>query len=492
MKYFAKLILVAVTILACSSCHKKDFPDNLTCIPQNATLVANVDLEKLIEKSNIKDFKTSGLYTLLNQDLLTDEPSLRALLENPEKSGIAFKQIFGFVTIQNGFGISLELKDDDDFKDAIEKFLKEENIDSPIYKTPDFYFLAIPTAKDNTLLMWDKHKAIIFTKTTRYDAEKIFKTTKETSIVKQKDYAEFYKTRKDISVWGENKTLYKLLGQHIQNPFLNLDDNATAGTYSHVNLEFLKGEIKISNKVTPTDSVAKMDKHIFNAQPDNELLKYLPSKNLVMLKASLNTATLFAQMGDAEDLAMLLSPKLIQAIHSIKGDVVLTLLNSSEYNLPQVAIGITAKDESLKNVLLNEVYKTSPKSELGGYTEVRVSGLTVFVAQKNTHLLISNNENVIRFFVKGQTVPASMASVKDIKESPAYFYMNLDFNSYPLMLKSYMQSFGLGDKFNAAIMFKDVEAKYNPKETTSRYTIRMKDDKQNSFAALINGMGKMN
>ena len=68
MKYFAKLILVAVTILACSSCHKKDFPDNLTCIPQNATLVANVDLEKLIEKSNIKDFKTSGLYTLLNQE----------------------------------------------------------------------------------------------------------------------------------------------------------------------------------------------------------------------------------------------------------------------------------------------------------------------------------------------------------------------------------------------------------------------------------------
>lgn len=489
-KQMSRLLLI-LSLLSLASCTKKEFPDNLTCIPQDASLVVCVQLDSLIAKSEIKDFKQSGLYMLLSQDLLANHYTLMRLLENPMQNGLSYEQVFAFVTATEAKGISFELADDDDFMTLVLDFIKAENINTQIHKNDNCFYLPLPP-NDSSILVWDEHKAMLLSASTKSNALRTFKTAKDNSILQNKDFVAFYKNRKELSLWAKNESFTKLLSAQFKNSYLPIPSMGGAGTFSHVNLQFLSGELKLSSQITPLDSAKKINAAVFNNKPDRELMKYFPAKALFLTKASLNKAALMQQLGSEEDLAFMMSPAQINAIKAWNGDVIAAVLNSEEYSLPQVVIGLSTANASVANFLFKEMYLHNKQINKGSYIAIPQQAYTIFVAQKASRLLISNNELAVKAFAAGKFAAGNMAEQAEISNTPAYLYMNLDINSYPIMIKSYLESFGLNDHFNTALLLKDVHAYYDEASACSFYKIGLKNNKKNSLAVIVSELGGMN
>lgn len=481
------LFLLAFTLF---SCNKNQTPANLICIPKDAQLVLCVDVDTLLAKAEIKDFKQSGIYTLLTQDLLSNHATLRQVLENPEKSGLAFKQVFGFVSAQGARALSFEMEDEDNFLELAKQVIQNEGLKSEIENASEYMILPLQP-KDSSFLVWNEEKALLLTHCPKYLAIELIKTQQEASILTHPDFASFYKQRKEIGVWAKNESFYSLLSQQFDSPFMIFTAQAGAGTFSHVNLEFLAGKMQITNRLSPQDSVKSVNAQLFKAQCDQEFLKYIPAKPLFLAHSSLNKSLVEKQLEQTEALSEVLSPSQLQALQSWNGDLVAAVLSSNEYSLPQVVLGLSVSNQSISNTLLNELLAGYKQNKLKGYTAVKQQGFSIFVAQKGNSLMISNNELTMRSFVAGNAVAGSIANTNSvIKNSPAYLYMNLDMNSYPILIKSYLQSFGMNDQFNAALLLKEIELTYDEPTATSTYSISMKNNKANSLAVISNELGK--
>jgi hypothetical protein len=486
---FKLFTLLTVAAVLCS-CHKKDYPSNLTVIPQNASMVLMVNVDSLMAKADIKSLKESPLYSIIHDDLLSSQTTLRTALDNPEKTGIAFHQIFGFMTDKKATAISLELKDDDDFLDFVKQVIKNENLPNTILKAKDFYLASLDN-EEKAFLVWDEDKALIIKNTTKADALGIFKTQKDSCILQDKDFADAYKTRKEVSVWAKTDKLYSLISEKNPYPFVSLPEEGTAGTFCHLNLQFIPGEIKITNTITPVDSAKKMNERLFNSQAECRMLSYLPQKTLLLLKTSISKQTIEQKLGPDEDLSEILTPQQISAIHAWNGDVVAAILNTNQYSLPQVVLGISVANNTVSECLLKDIYGHYPKKQMNGYTAISQQGFTLYTAQKGNQLIVTNNEPTIQAFARNKAIANNAYSNTDIKNSPTYFYLNLDFNSYPMMLKSYFTAFGLGDRFNAAMLFKDIQIKTNKDSGSSTYQIRLKETDKNSLAVLFSKLGQI-
>lgn len=492
MKKTTSVFTLLLAGLLLFSCKKNEHPANLTCIPKDADLVLCVNVDSLILKSEIKDYKQSPINTLLSQDVLTTDPTVRAVAANPEKSGVDFKQIFAFTTKTNVAGVSLALKDEDDFFERVKELKSLENITTEIENASEYMILPLKP-KDSTFVIWNDDKAMILSHCAKYKAIEIFKTKSEDCILAQKDFADFYKQRRDIAVWGKSTAFNKQMSAYMQNPYLSLSTEVSDSTYNHLNMSFEQGAIKISNQVTPLD-LAKVDAaKYFATKPDAELVKYVPANALFLTKMSINKAVVSKQLdGQQEELAYLINPSQLNAIKSWDGDMVVAVLKSNEYSLPQVVMGVSVANSSVADLLLKDLFGGRRQVKLGAYTAIPQQGFTVFVAQKGKYLFATNNESSVKAFVTGRAVAGSAAELSDIKNAPAYLYMNLDINSYPILIKTYLQTLGLDDKFNAALLLKEVRMSYDAASATSYFNVSLKNTQGNSLAVIANELGKIN
>lgn len=491
MRRISLVFVPLLAVLFLFSCKKNETPANLSCIPQDAQLVLCVNVDTLLQKSEITDFKQSPLYSLLAQDLLSRNQAVLPLLENAKESGLKFERVFAFVTAQGANAISFELADEDDFLDIVQQQIKSSGLKTQIHKTDNYYFVPLPP-NDSTILIWDDEKALLFTACNKTDAILSFKTTKEKSILSNKDFANFYTKRKEIAVWAKTEALNSELSKYLQNLYFNLPSSSGAGTFSHLNIGFDKGLIAITNTLSPLDSAKSISAKMFLSKQDDEILKYIPAQTLFFTKAGIQKSMLTEQFGSEEDLAYFLNPTQINAIKAWNGDVVAAVLKSNEYSLPQVLLGVTVSNTAVADWLFADMFARKKQVKLGGYTAIPQQGFAVFVAQKSNRLMLSNNEASIKAFVAGKTIAGSMATVEAVKKSPAYLYMNLDLNSYPILIKSYLQTLGMDDRFNAALLLKEVQMHYDDKTATSFINISLKNSQNNSLAVIANELGKMN
>ena len=94
-------------------------------------------------------------------------------------------------------GVTLELDDASDFESMLKKIAEQSGISLEVQKGDDCKYVTMPQ-NDSTLLVWDKHKALLMANTPKEQAIKIFATPKESGIVAMKDFADAYKQKKDL------------------------------------------------------------------------------------------------------------------------------------------------------------------------------------------------------------------------------------------------------------------------------------------------------
>ena len=370
IRQMAALLLLAAAIVM-TSCSKKEYPDNLTFIPKESSLVACVDLKTMAEKADMKELKKSATFKSLSQEVFADQPALKAILDDPCKSGVKFKQVFLFLTGTKHVGVTLELDDASDFESMLKKIAEQANITLDVQKEADCKYVTMPE-NDSTLLVWDKHKALLMANTPKDEAIKIFTTPKESSIVTVKDFADAYKQKKDLFLWTKNDSASGSLGALLQIPAMEAETDLMKGTFSHVNIEFKEGEVACTTETTPVELAKKLDAQYIKAHPNNDLLKYFPKTAFLMGRLALNMPAVVQSLSKSKDYKDFMTPDNQKALDSFDGDLAFSLFNFTNGVIPapQLAIVASVKDKSLYDYILKQLPAMVEKKTTGAYLTI--------------------------------------------------------------------------------------------------------------------------
>ncbi|MDP4203632.1 MAG: DUF4836 family protein [Bacteroidota bacterium] len=484
-------LLLLTTALVISSCSKKEYPDNLTFIPKESSLVACIDLKALAEKADMKELKKSATFKSLSQEVFSDQPALKAILDDPSKSGVKFKQVFMFLTGTKNVGVTLELDDASDFESMLKKLAEQAGIALDVKKESDCNYVTMPQ-NDSTLLVWDKHKALLVANTPKDQAIKIFTTPKESSIVMVKDFADAYKQKKDLFLWTKNDSASSSLGALLQLPVMAAETELMKGTFTHVNLEFKDGEVVCTSETTPLDLAKKLDARYISAHPDDNILRYFPKTAFLMGRVALKMPAIAQYLSTSKDNKAFANADNLRVINSLNGDVVFSVFNFANGVLPvpQLAVAATVKDKSLYDYILKQLPAMVQKKNTGAYLTLTLDPYVFYLAQKGNLLMVANSEDAIKSFAEGKPQPVSLldaSPVANIKGCPGVFYLNLDPDNYPQAIMSLLDTFGggAGSKFKTMLFLKDLQGTYDPNTAQGKVVLRLKDNKKNSLAVIL-------
>jgi predicted protein tyrosine phosphatase len=486
---FALTLLCAAVVM--TSCSKKEYPDNLTIIPKESSLVACIDLKALAEKADMKAQRKSATFKSLSQEVFADQPALKAILDDPSKSGVAFKQVFLFLSGTKNVGVTLELDDASDFESMLKKIAEQSGIAFEVQKEGDCNYVTVPQ-NDSTLLVWDKHKALLMANTPKEQAIKIFTTPKESGIVTVKDFADGYKQKKDLFLWTKNDGVSGSIGALMQIPVMEAEGDLLKGTFSHVNVEFKEGEVLCTSETTPVELAKKLDAKYLNARPNNDLLKYFPQTAFLMGRLALNMSAIAQYLAQSNDYKTYMTPDNQKVFNSLGGDMVFSVFNftTGVIPTPQLAVVASVKDRSLYDYILKQLPPMVEKKTTGVYLTVKFDQYAFYLAQKGNLLMAANSEDAIKGFVAGQPQPLNMmqsSPVAGLNASPGAFYLNLDPDSYPPAIMSLLDTFGggAGSKFKSMLFLKDIQGTYDPTTAQGKVVLRLKDNSKNSLAVIL-------
>lgn len=155
--YLKRIVAPLMLMLLFIACSRSKYPDNLMMIPENASLVACIDVKQLIDKSALSSFKSSRIIALMSQSALDGSPMLKALIDDPTKSGIDFKTMYVFLLNPHQIGITFPLRSASSFEKTVLSLEKEEQHPVTIQTISSCKYIFF-SEQDSTVLVWDHHK----------------------------------------------------------------------------------------------------------------------------------------------------------------------------------------------------------------------------------------------------------------------------------------------------------------------------------------------
>jgi hypothetical protein len=483
------LLFAMIGMLIFCSCKKEKTPVNLTMIPRESSMVISLDLEALAKKANMADFRKTELYKNISQELGSKQQTLKLIWDDPEKSGIKFKKAFIFATDSANAGLTLELKSASDFESMITRFAKEENLTLAVQKGAGCKYVVLP-GNDSSSVIWDDNKALCVMHTPTGEALRMFGTTPESGILSNKDFASFYEKRKEVACWVSVDRLYKMAGSKLSNPLLTAESDMLKGINYHINAEFKEGSVEMTCEMTPHDQAGKLVKS-FISTPNDEMLKYIPGKSYLLAKMSVNMKALIALLSKDKNAFEKLPPETLSVVNSLKGSFAFNLFNFADAGMPmpQFVMAATVNDQSIYNLLTKKALAENKLHQFNGYAGITEIIYSYYIAQKGNLLMASNSEDVIKNFAAGKPIENNLLNSehKAVENTPAYFYMNLDLDTYPSSLVALLDQLGSGTaaKFRSIMFFKDMECSYINGATTSKCVLRLKETKGNSLAVIL-------
>ncbi len=495
---FASICLLFISFIF-SSCSKKQYSESLTMIPHNATIVGSIDLKTLGEKGNIKDFKQSAMFKDILDDM-KDSPTMKGIFENPKQSGVNLEQVYLFVLPSNKFGISADLKSASNFKSTLEKAIKESKGEGVSIKTDNG--ISYLEQKDvDASVLWNDDKVLVMYGSFD-EAKEVFNTKEDSSIVKNTDFAQFYKEKKEIAFWLNYETLMKQLYSlpmlpEAQKAFSQQMVDKMKGLYIHANLTFNKGDVTGTMQITPTDAAKKLYDTYYKKGIDTKLLTSFPEQSFALIGMALNWSGLWQEMiqdGGLSQYEKMLPAEVLHMMSTWKGDITASLFGFSESNIPTFAAAISVSDTSIQNMLIEKVLNSMPKENKEGYTMFAAGEmLNFFLAQKDDRLMFTNDENVVQNFSTGTALPKNLATSQFSKElqTPAYCYLNLDLETYPKNIKAFLAAM-LPEAAESLSVLKDFKVTYDTASCKSTAVLRLKNTQENSLAVIAKTIEKFN
>lgn len=290
------------------SCSRK--PKNINLIPEEANVVAVVDLYSILKKSKLEDLKDLDLYKAFRKNFRGDDKKLlksfEDIVEDPSVTGIDLKSdIFSFVINEDRderfLCFSAVVDEKEVFSEFIEDFvddldLKEDTEEKELYQYMLIENRSSYSAEERyeAAIAWDENKVVFLfpmsyssKKNVEFFVEDLMELKGKDQLIANEKFDEFYSNKKDISLWlssnlFEDERDFKQLQEVID---IDIEDNAFC-TY----LSFNDNEISIEGTLQPNKEILKLieDNSLFDKEFNQELLNYLPKTGFITSSIALN------------------------------------------------------------------------------------------------------------------------------------------------------------------------------------------------------------
>ena len=266
---------------------------------------------------------------------------------------------------------------------------------------------------------------------------------KERSIASVPDFVDFNKRRYDIGAWiayGPFLERTGMSGMSVPRELSNIKQ--------HFYINFEKGELTISGTTTPKDGL--FNKYpIFKKDFDRSLLSAFPDKSYATVKMSLNIPAFFdmiedmaRQMGESSPFRYM-DRSVRTIIDGLEGEVLFSMYDFARGSLPLPLAGVVFSVNNrgvfdrIIDILQDEMGRGAVRDR-GDYHEVSLVGVgTLYLAHKDNKIYITVDSEAINNFT-GRGYRNSLSG-SQIAKSPVYMYLNLDVDSYPDNVHSFLR-----------------------------------------------------
>jgi len=546
MKKFINLFkfsVLTLVILVLASCGKNS--NSFNVIPKNATVVVVANGKALSSKTGIESFTQTNAYALLKKEVDEDEmenfKSFEPIFANMEESGIDFKNDYFFFTYKkenaNYMTFYFNLLDASKFEAMINKVNETDGNNLTISKEGSFSYLY--EENDSPFLFWNDKQLIFIISTNdevtkeNYltEAKDLLTQKTENSINENKDFAEFVKNQKDISVWMDYAVFFDNLPPMQKMMIQSNMPYDMAGTLIHSYMDFQKGKVVLSYDVVMNDELKKFmdDNKLIKDKFDTDLLSVIPNKSYANFSVALDFLGYFNFVKDMmEDNQQSIDQfdqqfkaqsgmTIKEALNEFSGEITANIhriaidkVEKTDYmayyksggegdiknfkkivNEPVIyySVALAMNNDKLFNVLIQNVGNIAEKT--GDYYTINQGSFKAYFGLFGKNLIFTNDLALIEDVASGKMEGKSLQKsdvASHLGDFPTYAFVDFDMENYPKEVKEALAAeMGAGD-FD---IFSKMVSQYKkieiiPKSMTEADMILwLKDDSKNSLEVIL-------
>ncbi|MDR2064309.1 MAG: DUF4836 family protein [Prevotellaceae bacterium] len=492
MKTFKFTIIIALCSVIIYGCSKKSatFP-HLVAVPENAAIVLSFNAKQIVEKAELNKIEQYRFYSLLEQefDRLPAKSSkiVKDFVKDTRTSGLNLDNIFVYISNGNTdtdeyplfyFGITVKIENLKTF----ENFLGNNDL---IPSQIEDRFIDL---REGITVQWNDEIVVISMNAVENGID-IFNKDESKSILANELFKSEYSDKNDAYLYMEYNFIIDFL-QNVsayyaldQTTLSNIDLYKDMSISASLNSE--KGELVAKGKMLPAEKVSELVGKFYKTDFNPELYNYFPDKSLLAVKFAIKpldiynyykktigigqteetaetttekveTLDEYGNVIDEEDVVidkysgythsynLLLKmfveqhdEKITSILESFTGDFIGSMLGFSNFPMPEFAVA-TGIVEGKENAVINLIKELKFTENSDGYYSLNINNMHLYFAvNKNAACLATNTELIAKFLDKGYTsnITSAKDMGKEIKDALNYFYLNININDYPPLLK---------------------------------------------------------
>ncbi len=536
------ILLLFVSGLFLTSCSKKK---ESLAIPKDANSVGVIDVYSLVKKGKLHEIEDLEFFKAIKKEVRNESKKsykmLNDLIEDPGMTGLNFKEDVFFYIIDEAndekfISFLFEVKNRENFENFIEALLDEAKMDLNIEKEKNYSYVKI---QNESIIGWDENKVIILVpqnykskKNMDFEIETLMQLKEKDKIVVNDNFNEFYKNKKDLSVWfssnsfeGDN-TFAKIqeeMGDNILKKIFgradyktlkkqNQIDSYLSGSCLSLYLDFQDNSVSLLSHFTPNEEVRKImkDYNIWDNSFNSKLLNYFPKKSYFATSFSVDLMEFYNILKESDDFEKHQLDfeketgfEVKELFETFKGSGVFSFWDIDEverkymdygYNgyggyggyekteknlVPIMGLAVDINDDKIIKKILKKIPEESI-SKRNNYYKINNHNedYDLYFAFDDKVFFITNDKKSIKAFEDGGYSSDNLGNsdiAKSIKNNKAYMFFNLNYQDYPETLKNQIQQIR-GARLEKALEVWDDFAK----------SIEVKQIDENSFEVIFN------
>ncbi len=497
------ILLLLVSGLFLASCSKKK---ESLAIPKDANSVGVIDVYSLVKKGKLHEIKDLEFFKAIEQEAKNENKKVYKIvddfLENPAVTGLNFKEDVVFYNLGNVndkkfTSLLVEVKNQGKF----EKFIKDisDGFQMPleIKKENGYSYIEI---QNEAIISWDDNKAILLTqqgyrngKNLSSQIERLMSLKEEDKIVRNDNFNEFYKNKKDISIWLSSnfieqddalakmqkgvapQVLEDILGDNYKSlKKQNKIASYLADNYFSLYVDFKENSVSTLYKITPNKEISKImkDYDIWGNSFNSKLLNYFPKKSYLAASLSIDLEALQDIMEKEVDSKNSkfktdfkketgFEPE--ELYESFNGSAVFSFWDIDEVEhtymgfgdnyhqkteknlIPKVGLAVDINNDKIIKKLVEEMMSNKDVKKQDNYYEFTIGKYEGYFAFDDKVFVVTNDKECIKAFEAGGYGADNLGNSyvsSGIKNSKVYTFLNLNYQDYPEPLKNQMQQIG--------------------------------------------------
>lgn len=546
-----QILILAISIIFLASCSNK--PEGVKVIPKDVGLVSVIDMYALFKKGNLKELEELSFMRTLKKEVRNEDKRIAKfidkLVEDPRTTGVDFtKDLYMFYVDQASdeqyFCMSLDVANQDKFAEFIEELLEKSKLEYNLEKEELYKYIIL---EKEVAIAWDNGKAVLLIAKNRasrknldLQLETLFELKETNQLTGNKEFANFYKKKKDVSLWFSTNMLVDMPEfKSLKKDFgYRLSDN-----YVTAHLNFDDEKIKLNTEVFLNEEMTEqMNKYnIWNNNFNAKILNYLPKESLANTSVAVNPSSYYSLLKSEENLEGFESSfksaasfDLEDFVASFKGSLIFSLIDFREVehtykdyvrvynkkktkrfnswsgksyyqggyeykdslktktiNLPIFGMALDINTDKYVKVLIDKIPESNLQKRDGYYEVKLLDSYKGYMAFNKDIFVFTNDNKSIKTFNEGGLRNESLANsdkASNFNNSGYYTFMNLDYNEYSEEVKKEIEKiqdskerkmFKIWSDFTKSMEMRMID------QNSAEFVLTTKSGDKNSLNALI-------